>query len=71
MYDEYCYYQIGYNEDGFLLEYYSTDEGWLETVDTCFFTDTEKLNRWHDDFGVEVPAASIVSEILKEFRLRR
>lgn len=66
MYDEYCYYQIDYNKDGFLLEYYSTDEGWLETVDTCFFTDTEKLNRWHEEFGVEVPTSEEISEIMEE-----
>lgn len=61
MYDEYCYYLIDYNKDGFLLQYYSTVEGWLETVDSCLFTDTVKLNRWHDEFGVEVPDSGTVS----------
>ncbi len=61
--DEYCYYQVEYNEDGFLLQYYSTEEGYLETYDSCNFDDEDRLKIWHVVFGAEIPSSSEISAL--------
>lgn len=66
--DEYQYYQIEYNEDGWLLNRYNTWDGFDDNVDSCSWLDMSRLQTWQTSYDVSLPSWAELGLICQDLK---